>query len=352
MSASKNCKVTHLNIGDKTLTTQGLTQILDAGTQCGSLRVLRVSDKGLGSIDLGKVGVKFPALEEVDASRNEGMRMVGGRADVGKVDVSETGMDLGGVVVGGGCEDLKFRENFWKERDGEVVTPEGLERLKRLDVNGCDMSSKSLGCLLSGFKGSELDVGKTVKGGVERGTFKDLDLEGLDIIKMQGLELTAVQGEVTAAIKAGGEFSEVDFSDVKFGEWEVGNVVGLVGLGGVEVLRLFGGRLGDCKEGWWVEGGKEVWLKAVEEGLREGRWRVLDLGGNNLPSDIVNRVLEAAKDTRGKEEGGRMEVLEIGGNTMNQRAFELAKEAGGRGVDVAYDIPERNQSDNIVANAS
>ena len=74
MSASKNCKVTHLNIGDKTLTTQGLTQILDAGTQCGSLRVLRVSDKGLGSIDLGKVGVKFPALEEVDGVWVEGTR--------------------------------------------------------------------------------------------------------------------------------------------------------------------------------------------------------------------------------------------------------------------------------------
>jgi hypothetical protein len=47
-----------------------------------------------------------------------------------------------------------------------------------------------------------------------------------------------------------------------------------------------------------------------------------------------------------------MEVLEIGGNTMNQRAFELVKEAAGKGVDVAYDVPERNQSDNIVANAS
>jgi len=47
--------------------------------------------------------------------------------------------------------------------------------------------------------------------------------------------------------------------------------------------------------------------------LKGGRWKALDLGGNNFGSKEANQILGWAGEGE-----TRMEVLEIGGNTMNQ----------------------------------
>ena len=72
------------------------------------------------------------------------------------------------------------------------------------------------------------------------------------------------------------------------------------------------------------------------------------MGGNEAGEIAVCELLE------GLREATALKVLEIGGNTMGGEAERILKEiaVSNPGLDVARDIPERNQSDNIVSKAS
>ena len=82
--------------------------------------------------------------------------------------------------------------------------------------------------------------------------------------------------------------------------------------------------------------------------VRTGSFKSIDFGGNELPSSGVAKLLEACRTQ------GTLELLELGGNTFSTKEFELLREVTAENgkIDIARDIPERNQADNMVVSST
>ena len=303
----QQCSVRKLSLGDETM---GHIQGLLEGGINTSVVELDLCNKGLNTLNVTSLAGKFTALKTLNVSRNEGLELEGGLKGFEEVDLSETMMELSGVVV----EDVKiltFKNNTFhgEAADGSLGGLEGL------DLQGTKMDVCKAVSVMSCFRGVNLNLSDCLKVSDEDASaFDGVVVDTIVELNISGNDVTAAAGSLVGCVGRCGNLKVLDVSNTGVRDWGGEEAKGILEIEGLDTLRVFGNRIGEGS-GWFKDNKVERrgWLECLGEGIKGGRWKALDLGGNNFGSKEVNEILGWAGEGE-----TRMEVLEIGGNTMNQ----------------------------------